>query len=312
MSPKSPFWSAKPVWVLLGLVILIGAYFGYVKEVENSSKAHREMESIRADITRLKHENARLVRQLAVVAERLDQRGSGSQVVADSPAPKRSSKEVPARVAERISKLKEYLSAHPEMADPEMRLLKDNDWAFPVSEIRLDTEASKRKALAQVRMQAQSRLGEMVAAAVRDYIDANNGQQPSNAAQLAPYLADPGSADLLQGFGKPDSTASPGCLFQRVSTVDEWYGSTCYVSDNQFYARGTGPGLVVEQAIAAFQQATGSPPSEASQIVPYLRETVSPSTVNAVFDGLRPSPSTPPVISQGGGMSSTGGSGNPP
>jgi hypothetical protein len=270
------------------------------------------MESVRADISRLKRENARMLRQLAVVAERLDQQGSGSQVVADSPTPKRPPKEVSARVAERISKLKEYLSAHPEMADPEMRLLKDDDWAFPVSEIRVDTEASKRKALAQVRMQAQSRLGEMVAAAVRDYIDANNGQQPSNAAQLGPYLADPANADLLQGFGRPDSTAPPGCLFQRVSAVDEWYGSTCYVSDNEFHAHGTGSGLVVEQAIAAFQQASGSPPNEASQIVPYLRETVSPSTANAVFDGLRPSPNTPPVISQDGGMYSTSGSGNPP
>jgi len=270
------------------------------------------MESISADISRLKRENARLLKQLSVFGDRLDQQGSGAQIVADSSSSRKSSKEVPARAAERISKLKEYLSAHPEMADPEMRLLKDDDWVFPVSEIRLDTEASKRKALAQVRMQAQSRLGEMVAASVRDYIDANNGQQPSNAAQLAPYLADPANADLLQGFGKPDPTAPSGCLFQKVSAVDDWYGSTCYVSDNYFSTNGTGPGLAVEEAIAAFQRTTGDSPNEASQIVPYLQNAVSPAIVNAVFDGLRPSPNTPPVISQGGGMSSTSGSGSPP
>jgi hypothetical protein len=312
MSRSSPIWSAKRVWVSLGLAVLIGACSFYVRAVDRSSKSHREMESIRADISRVKRENARLLKQLSVIGDRLDQQGSGSQIVADSSISEKSPKEVPARAAERISKLKEFLSAHPEMADPEMRLLKDDDWVFPVSEIRLETEASKRKALAQVRMQAQSRLGEMVAAALRDYLDANNGQQPSNAAQLAPYLADLANADLLQGFGKPDPTAPSGCLFQKVSAVDDWYGSTCYVSDNQFYAHGTGPGLAVEQAIVAFQRATGNPPNEASQIIPYLQNAVSPAIVNAVFDGLRPSPNTPPVTSQGGGMYSTGGSGNPP
>src|SRR5271169_2596105 len=140
MSLKSNLRSAKPVLVLPVLALLIGAYFAYVRVVDSSSRSRREMESIRADVSRLKRENARLLKQLTFIGERLDQQGSGSQIVTDSATSRRSSKEVPARVAERISKLKEYLSVHPEMADSEMRLLKDDDWVFPVGEIRLDTE----------------------------------------------------------------------------------------------------------------------------------------------------------------------------
>ncbi len=312
MNPGPPYWRANLALAAAVLLVLTGAYLAYVRVVGNSMVSRREIESMRADISQLKRENARLTKQLAIVGDRLEQQGSGIQNVAEPAASGRPSREVPARLAARISKLKEYLSAHPEMADPGMRLLKEDDWVFPVRDIRLDSEAGRRKALAQVRIQAQARLGEIVASAVRDYLDANNGQPPSSASQLAPYLKDPANADLLQGFGKPDSTAPPGCLFQKASAVDDWYGSTAYVSDNEFSCHGTGPGLAVEQAIAAFQRATGNPPNDASQIGPYLRDVINPAVVSAVFEGLRPSPSSAPVISEFGGMVSASGSGDSP
>ena len=251
-------------------------------------------------------------RQLAEVGERLDQQGRGSSNAAESPVENRASRELPARLAERISKLKEFLSAHPEMAEPEMRLLEDDDWIDPVRRTRLDTEADTRKALAWVRIHAQSRLGGIVAAAVRDYLDANNGQAPTSAAQLAPYLADPANTDLLQGLEKAGPSAPQGFIFQKASSADDWYGSTCYIGDDRFYANETGPGMAVEFAITAFQRATGNPPADASQLVPYLHESVSPSTLSAIFAGFRPSQDSPPVLPLGGGTFSTSGSGTPP
>jgi len=310
MNLGSPYWRANLALALAALVVLAGAYLAYERIVGGSPVSRREIESMRADISELRRENARLLKQVTRVSDRVDQQSGLTRPV--DPSSGRQPKEVPARLAARISRLKEYLSAHPEMADPGMRLLKEDDWVFPVRDIRLDSEAGRRKALAQVRIQAQARLGEIVASAVRDYLDANNGQPPSSASQLAPYLKDPANADLLQGFGKPDSTAPPGCLFQKASAVDDWYGSTAYVSDNEFSCHGTGPGLAVEQAIAAFQRATGNPPNDASQIGPYLRDVINPAVVSAVFEGLRPSPSSAPVISEFGGMVSASGSGDSP
>jgi hypothetical protein len=297
---------------LAGLVGLAGAFLVYERIVDGSPVSRREVDSMRSEISELRRENSRLLKQVARASDRIDMQGGGFPRALEASAPTRQPREVPARLAARISKLKDYLAAHPELADPEMRLLKDDDWVAPVRDIRLDTEASKRKALAQVRMQAQARLGGMVAGAVRDYLDANNGQAPSSAAQLAPYLADPANADLLQGFGKPDSTAPPGCLFQMSPGVDDWYGSTCYVADNDFQSRGTGPGITVEQAIVEYQRAKGAPPSDAAQITPYLRDAVSPAVAGAVFEGLRPSPGGAPVITQYGGMVSISGSGESP
>jgi len=140
-----------------------------------------------------------------------------------------------------------------------------------------------------------------------------HGQAPSSAAQLAPYLADPANADLLQGFGKPDSTAPPGCLFQMSPGVDDWYGSTCYVADNDFQSRGTGPGITVEQAIVEYQRAKGAPPSDAAQIhsLPAGRRKPRPSRARCSRAFVHPSGGAP-VITQYGGMVSISGSGESP
>ena len=309
MSPGSPHWRSNLALALAALAGLAGAYLAYERVAGGPPAPRSEVDLVRAEISELRRENARLVRQVTRVSDRVDLQGGGLPRPPAAGAQGRPQKEVPARLAARVSRLKDFLSAHPEFVGPEMRLLKDDDWVDPVRDIRPDTEGSKRKALAQVRMQAQARLGAMVAGAARDYLDANNGQAPSSASQLAPYLADPSNADLLQGLGKPDAKAPPGCLFQMSSTLDDWYGSTCYVLDNYFQGHGTGPGIAVEQAIAEYQRRTGSPPSEAAQIAPYLTGVSAP-VAGAVFDGLRPSPGAPPVITLYGGMSSYSGSGD--
>jgi len=311
MSPHPPSPSAKAALVLAAAVMLAGAYSLYQRAADNALRSHREVEAVRAEVAGLKRENARMQRQLGDMDQRLGQEGRGAPSAGEPLAPARPAREVPPRVAARVSKLREYLAEHPEDSGPEMRLIKDDDWVDPVSDIRLDTEASMRKALAQVRMQAQARVGEIVATAVRDYMDANNGQPPTSAAQLAPYLSDPADADLLQGFENAGPGSPPGAVFQKTYGADDWFGSRCSIEDDHYYVYGNGPGLAVERAIAAFQQATGNPPTDASQIVPYLQEPVSPSVASAVFAGLRPSPNSPPVISRGGAVSSIGGNGSP-
>jgi len=312
MSPGSPNRRADLALALAALVGLAGAYMAYERAVGGSPVSEREVDSVRSELSELRRENARLTSQVARMGDRIDMQGGGFPRPYEAAALNRPPREPPPRLAARVAKLKDYLAAHPELSDPEMRLLRDDDWIAPVRDIRLDTEASKRKALAQVRMQAQARLGAMVAGAARDYLDANNGQAPASAAQLAPYLADPANADLLQGFGKPDPTAPPGCLFQMSSSVDDWYGSTCYAADNDFQCRGTGPGIAVEQAIAEYERAKGAPPGDASQIAPYLGGSVSAAVAGAVFEGLRPFPGAAPVITEFGGMSRLSGSGDSP
>lgn len=306
-----PSWHTKVLIAAAALLFVSGGYLAYVRTLGGAVYARREIDSIRADISQLRRDNARLRSQLAGISEKLGSDPGGFPNRTTFPTGKAPG-EIPARLAARVSKLKDYLSAHPELSDPEMRLLKDDDWVMPVKEERLETEAGTRKALSQVRAAALGRLGEMVAAAIRDYADANNGQQPSSVTQIAPFLSDQANSDLLQGFGKPDSTAPVGCLFQKTSTVDSWYDSACFVWDDQFACSGTGPGVEVERAIVSYQRATGNPPNDASQIIPYLQYSISPVVVGAVLDGLRPSPNAPPALSANmGGSISIGGSGKP-
>jgi hypothetical protein len=291
--------------------VVCGVYFGFRRIAGEASAFDRQIQSMRADIARLKRENSGLRKQLTDIGDRLDRSGGELSSGGDSTPAVKPTKEIPGRLAGRISALKEFLSQHPGSAVPEMRLLKDEDWVTSIREIRLETEGSKRKAVAQLRMAAQARMGEMVANAGRDYMEANNGQAPSDIGQLAPYMADPANADLLQGFGKPDSWGPSGCLFQKNSSAGDWYGSACYISESGFSVHGTGPGLEVERAIDAFRRETGSPPTDVSQIAPYLKNSVKPETANEIFESLRPSPGATPQMSGAGGIVSYSGNVDP-
>jgi hypothetical protein len=165
----------------------------------------------------------------------------------------------------------------------------------------LNTFADECKALASVRELAQIRLGEMVGLAMKEFMTANGGQVPLSPGQLALYLP-PNDADLLQGVDAADvNRPHPWILthwvFQKDPMVDPWYDSTLFVAANEWGTRMTGPGFALEDAFVAFQKATGTAPASSSDLLPYLKTPIDPSTMSALFEAMRPAPNAPPTVS---------------
>ena len=92
---------------LAGLVGLAGAFLVYERIVDGSPVSRREVDSMRSEISELRRENSRLLKQVARASDRIDMQGGGFPRALEASAPTRQPREVPARLAARISKLKD-------------------------------------------------------------------------------------------------------------------------------------------------------------------------------------------------------------
>jgi hypothetical protein len=291
--------------LLLGgicLLVVIGALLASFRIAFRFGAFERDIAALRAENAQLSRDKAALAARLANAAARPGQPDAVPNA-AESSVPGVSAETAPADLVARLLQLKKYLALHPDKAVPEMRLLGDEDWLAQVKDMALDTEASERKALSLVRQAAKDRFGQMAASAMKDYMSANNGHAPATAALLTPFLAQQEDADLLLGFEKADPAAmhggTAGWILQNEPVVDDWYDSTYYIGVNQFLSKGNGAGWAVEHAIADYQKANAALPTDSSQIAPFLKVDVIPSTLNSVFMGLQTSPTAPPTIPVG-------------
>jgi hypothetical protein len=285
------------------LLVIVGLYLASVRVATRFDVLERKIAALRAENAQLRRQvTGRPAKPAASAGARDASQDAGSNAGETSLSIGSAATE-PGGLIERVIQLKRYLSLHPDKAIPEMRLLTDEDWLKQLTDVPLDTEASERKALALLRQAAKDRFGQMAASAMKDYMAANNGQQPGTAAQITPYLAQQEDADLLLGFEKADPAAvhggSAGWILQNEPVVDDWYDSTYYIGVNQFLSKGNGAGWAVEQAIGEYQKANGAPPTDPSQIVPFLKGDFSPATLNAIYTGLQASPGAPPTVPSG-------------
>jgi hypothetical protein len=277
------------------LLVASGFGFAYCRCVNSNRTLLAELTELQSAIRRLQAENLELRR--SEEASRDSAAAAASAKVAVLPP----GSEIDAGgVIEGVFRIKEFLAAHPEKGIPEMRLLKDEDWLARIEGMPLNTFAAECKALASVRELAQMRLGEMVGLAMKDFMTANGGQMPASPGQLALYLP-PNDADLLQGvdaadMNRPHPWILTHWVFQKDPMVDPWYDSTLFVATNEWGTRMTGPGFALEDAFVAFQKAMGSAPASSSDLLPYLKTPIDPSTMSALFEAMRPAPNAPPTV----------------
>jgi len=79
-----------------------------------------------------------------------------------------------------------YLERMPDKQIPELKLLTDVDWLTATKEAKLESDADVRRTLSRLRGLAKNRLP--LASGLNAFINANDGQLPTDLSQLKPYI----------------------------------------------------------------------------------------------------------------------------
>jgi hypothetical protein len=106
--------------------------------------------------------------------------------------------EMPKRQA-RLARLKRWLEGMPQEMVPELQYLSQEAWIKRVDD-PLVTDDDYRRAISFLRADADHQFARILWPALKQYAGANNGQFPTDLAQLEPYFASPVSDAVLQRY----------------------------------------------------------------------------------------------------------------
>ena len=282
--------------MLLALGLLIAAGIVYVNITRTKERQAAETAALCA-------ENLRLRQEAISTAER-QKAADREQLVAASAAAERAGAEAPIEVEpngilERVVRLKGYFAQHPERGIPEMRLLTDEEWTQQAKDADLDTEVGNRTALHMLRQNAVNKSGRLVSGALKAFMAANHGALPADMAQLVPYLQRPEDAEYIALFQRNDephpqvptnpAVPEPVWVFKESPQVDPWFNYTYYVGQNgeQGMVSLNEPLYTVEDAVAKYRKTSGLQPTDAAQLVPYLKTPVPTSLLEDIFNGMK-------------------------
>ncbi|HEX4350951.1 MAG TPA: sigma-70 family RNA polymerase sigma factor, partial [Verrucomicrobiae bacterium] len=143
--------------------------------------------------------------------------------------------------ARKVGILKRRLEQTPHWKIPEFQFLTDKDWATAAWDADVDTDDGIRVALSKLRETAVNTfLNEMMKAAFKKYLAANNNILPGALTQLEPYFDAPVTDDMLQRYqlmqsGTPDNSAE---LVKLIAYADDDYDSTHGMSINGAWGGG--------------------------------------------------------------------------
>lgn len=178
----------------------------------------------------------------------------------------------------KVNKLKQRLEETPGASVPELRLLTEEDW-FEVANTKLDTDVDYRRALASLRGAADSKFASILHSALSQYLQASNGQFPSDLAQLQSYFTSVADGRMLQRWEitTPKTVSNVGVGVDAIITqkvpVDDVFdtrmaiGSRGYGSVDFLSTQTQDLLAPVYDAFAAAKG--GQKPAEISQMLPY-------------------------------------------
>ncbi len=222
-----------------------------------------EILKLRAEVTRLRAE-AQLMTQLK-------SNSSGDPV------------ESAAKIwVNRVARLKQRLEQVPEARIPEMQFLDEEDWLAVVKGRPLDTDTDYRRALGALRSAGEGKLASLMQKALRGFTRSNNGQFPTDLAQLQPYFDSPVDAEILDrwkiapGQTVPSVGVGEVIITQKAPPVDEVFdtrhvlgsgggqGSTDFLSPETWAA--------MKPVYEAYRAAhNGQSQTDFSELQPYAR-----------------------------------------
>jgi len=120
--------------------------------------------------------------------------------------------------SERANQLKQWLEANPAGRIPELQFLTDEDWINSIYPSTLSSDEECRRAMSAIRANAELRVLDILAGALRNYGKANNGQFPSALSQLSPYFRSPVDDAILDRY----EIARADRLVSKLQQGDEW------------------------------------------------------------------------------------------
>jgi RNA polymerase sigma factor (sigma-70 family) len=179
---------------------------------------------------------------------------------------------------DKVNMLKQRLAATPGATIPEMKLLTDEDW-LSAANCKLDTDTDYRRAMADLRTAAESKVVPILKSALQAYLQANNQQFPTDISQLEPYFTSPMDQAILDRWEVTSPSTIPsigvgsGGIITEKTAVDEIFDSRVAIGADGY---GTADFLTpqlepqLQQVMKAYQAANnGGEPTDVSQILPY-------------------------------------------
>ena len=120
--------------------------------------------------------------------------------------------------SERANHLKQWLEANPAGKIPELQFLGDQDWIDSIYPNTLSSDEECRRAMSIIRANAEQRVLDILAGALRNYSKANNGQFPSALSELSPYFRSPVDDAILERY----EIVRADSLVSKLQQGDEW------------------------------------------------------------------------------------------
>ena len=179
---------------------------------------------------------------------------------------------------DRVARLKQRLEQTPQVGIPELRLLSEEDWLAAVKGQPLETDTDYRRALSTLRRAAEGKAGGLMQKAAQAFASGNNGQFPTDLAQLQPYFDSPMDAAILDRWTIESQEAVPSVgvgnpIITERAPVDEVFDQRLVFSQT-----GSGSTDFLNQAIWGTMQPVfeayraahnGQWQTDFSQLLPY-------------------------------------------
>ncbi|HUK82634.1 MAG TPA: hypothetical protein VLZ12_08405 [Verrucomicrobiae bacterium] len=172
-------------------------------------QAQREQQASSAgQLEQLRRERDEMSKRLAVLAEEnaalkddADRLTRLREEVAQSNAAAQvdATQSVAKSWLERVSQLKQRMEQTPNARIPELQFLTEQDW-LDAARGKLETERDYRKALASLRNAGENAFVSIAQPALREYMEVNGGQFPTELSQLQPYFKSPVDEAILQRY----------------------------------------------------------------------------------------------------------------
>jgi hypothetical protein len=203
--------------------------------------------------------------------------------------------------AQRATRLRQRLEQAPDQRIPELQYLTQQDWFDAVKDLKqLESDDDFRRALSNARNGAKGEFVRSLQKALRDYTAANQGQLPTALSDLNPFFDKPVDDAVLQRYkllqtGKLADVPEGQYLVADIAPPidpdkDAWF---------EFTINGTSSHIgnpiedLVKDAGTRFAEAHNDQlPTDPSQIVPYLKQPVSPDQIQQILNKVPPGVTT--------------------
>jgi RNA polymerase sigma factor (sigma-70 family) len=214
-----------------------------------------------SEVARLRDEVAKLRADSRELAQLKAKNGAGGSEPSDSAAKS---------PLELVDELKARLAQAPDQSIPELQFLTEQDWLNAIKNMqRLETDKDLRRALSALRGIAKKSFAEMIRTALVNYVQANNGQSPTEMTQLSPYFAEAIDASVLQRY----EIAQRGLVSEKATPIDDLDDTYYQISkDGAEVILGSVAEKTLDPAFQAFVEAhNGEKPKDPSQLQAYVK-----------------------------------------